>query len=668
MRKALFYFQNPSHPQFLLPVFRFMKKLGDWDIAFCIPRYDPGTGTGFPPEEMTKIKAIHHQFVRNPSEWNPNVTIVASNPGPGVASAEKIVNLGHGLISKGTQYTSRSIISADNLIDLHCVPGEAHKRKLEQNPRFHAPIVVTGYPKLDPLFQHNLAPAKVLKERMGLPPGLPVALYAPSHEMELSAIPILWTRIRNLASANLQLLIKIPELASEEWKNAHKQLTETNPNIVFIADPDLVPYMQMADVLITDTNTAAFEFVSIDKPVVLFDNPNRKEYHGFHPNDIEYSYPDVGIHVNTFEQLVDAVHRSIQHPAEFHDNRMRIVNDLLSYRDGKSTQRVVDAICDLLDEKYRYSGINNDKTLVIVNCSGDTESILTTLHSIARDRSTNVQVVILGDISASIHDEIETKSALPVMFANSILDIDEESLRNADYLARIQPGMIAYNKWIYRLLNHLRTDPSLEGIAPLALNGAPVQDPTQRLTLQLPHQADTEQVDAVASFSFAGEAFAALSSPRPDVWIVRNGAQSAIALLDIVSKDAPFPRSLLHLTEIAKDVVTVFQPLIAFDMASDVDILDNSQREQAEKRINELTEWIGCILEPVRNRDKKIPAEIVDMKPATPQKDDPHTRLAEHYFKRGKLDLAVKHVEKALEVNPDDAALIELARKLGIKR
>lgn len=115
-----------------------------------------------------------------------------------------IVNIGHGLISKGQYYSDSPLIGRENLADIICVPGPWHKETLAKY--IHIPIAVTGMSKLDSLFS-PLDSATFCAERE-FDSSKKIILWAPTFNMELSEIPVIWKQIRHLTQFG-QVLIKL---------------------------------------------------------------------------------------------------------------------------------------------------------------------------------------------------------------------------------------------------------------------------------------------------------------------------------------------------------------------------------------------------------------------------------------------------------------------------
>jgi UDP-N-acetylglucosamine 2-epimerase len=268
---------------------------------------------------------------------------MADNVAPLLQGCGRIVNIGHGLLSKGQYFTDREIVLRENQSDLLCVPGSYHRDRLLASGKVTIPVAATGFPKLDALFNPAGPDRSQLMRLAGLDPQKRVVLYAPTFNMELSAIPILWMRIAELADEDTLLLIKLHGSTLPEFKQAHRELAQRHENVYYIEDLDIAPYLKLADVLVSDVSSAFMEFIALDKPIVLFNNPNVTSYVNYDPRDIEYSWrSEIGIEANSMEEVCTGVKRSFELPAEFGEARNRRAEQLLADRAGRASARVVD--------------------------------------------------------------------------------------------------------------------------------------------------------------------------------------------------------------------------------------------------------------------------------------------------------------------------------------
>ena len=122
----------------------------------------------------------------------------------------------------------------------------------------------------------------------------------------------------------------------------YKELAKTHPRVFYCDDLDITPFLAIADVMISDVSSSMMEFAALDKPLVLFNNPNWTNYPNYNPTDIEFTWRDIGIQVHNLEEMCQAVSRSLEQPAEFSETR-RAYTDMLfaNKRNGDGAERIV---------------------------------------------------------------------------------------------------------------------------------------------------------------------------------------------------------------------------------------------------------------------------------------------------------------------------------------
>ena len=111
-----------------------------------------GPGCGLETEQIRRLRK-KSLYVGLPEEFAPDITVVADACFYPVRNCGKIIDVGHGMISKGYFYKDSPIVRRENLADVICVPGQWHKRILEKN--VFVPIRVSGFLKTDTLYHFS---------------------------------------------------------------------------------------------------------------------------------------------------------------------------------------------------------------------------------------------------------------------------------------------------------------------------------------------------------------------------------------------------------------------------------------------------------------------------------------------------------------------------------
>ncbi|NQT34140.1 CDP-glycerol glycerophosphotransferase family protein [bacterium] len=352
--RTVFYILRNLHLPHLLPIYEWMSaNSGVQDeLTFSGPDFIPTTaerpGYGPAPETVSSLISQGINWISEPDliHYKPDVIVMAdADYRNGIDRLDaKIVNVNHGLISKGCFYTDNPLSSRDNLSDLVCVPGPYHRDALAKT--VFKPIMVSGFVKFDPIFKGEISRDQMLLE-LDIDPTKKVILFAPTFNPELSAVPVVADTVRQWVNDDTYLLIKLHGMSPPEWEELYRLIADSDPRVIYIEDLDITPYLTASDVMVSDVSSAFMEFIALDKPVVLVNNPRRTSFIGFDPHDIEYAWRDVGINVDSADEIPLAIHRSLENPMEYSDKRKLYGPQLIGPSDGRASERIGKAIMAL---------------------------------------------------------------------------------------------------------------------------------------------------------------------------------------------------------------------------------------------------------------------------------------------------------------------------------
>jgi hypothetical protein len=182
------------------------------------------------------------------------------------------VQIFHGL-SFRNMAVRRDVLVFDRLF----LTGPYMERAFIQNKLFRPDdprLVRTGFAKVDRLVNGTLERDAILK-RVGLSGKRPILLYAPTgqrHNSVETTGPEVIRRLR--ATGAYDILIKLHDHPRERSSPGVEELLEmTDAHTVHITDFDVVPYLYIADLLITDASSVSSEYALLDRPMVFLDVP-----------------------------------------------------------------------------------------------------------------------------------------------------------------------------------------------------------------------------------------------------------------------------------------------------------------------------------------------------------------------------------------------------------
>jgi hypothetical protein len=211
---------------------------------------------------------------------------------------------------------------------------------------------VTGFVPMDSVLNPRLSPAARFDW------SKPAVLFAPTWNKNLNAIETLgsgWIEAVRQALPHLTIIIKPHPRTYETqvelirmWRN----LARCDPNVHLVEPPDssvfeLLPY---ADILLTDVSSVMFYFLALNRPMILVNNPNcQTDRRYFDPDGPEWRWRDMGIQIESAEELPSAIHRCLERRDGKADQRAlyrkRVFGEIL---DGCAADRVAGRLRALL--------------------------------------------------------------------------------------------------------------------------------------------------------------------------------------------------------------------------------------------------------------------------------------------------------------------------------
>ena len=211
--------------------------------------------------------------------------------------------------------------------DLYCTQGPdttlRFKKLADQHGFFR--VVETGWPKLDPLFAPT-DPATANTK--------PVILYTSTFSKQLTSAPHLLETITDLSRDDrYQWLVtfhpKMDKAVIDSYKNIQ------NDNLTFFETDNILPLLLKADVMLCDTSSILQEFLILKKPVVTYRNRMPDE---------------CMIDVRSADDILPAIETALSKPEDLLDKIEHYAEELHPYRDGKSSERVLDAVDWFINE------------------------------------------------------------------------------------------------------------------------------------------------------------------------------------------------------------------------------------------------------------------------------------------------------------------------------
>lgn len=248
-------------------------------------------------------------------------------------------------IFHGVSFKNRCIREKALRYDYLCLPGRYHAEMYLKHRLVRpdgARCFVTGFPKVDEMFQGRFNRDAFLQQ-LGVDPTRPTILYAPTGDKN-NSLEIMGKKVISSIQDAKQwnLLIKLhdhPKNTALDWMKEFSDLEDGS--IRLIHDWNVVPYLQAADLLITDASSVGVEYTLLDRPIVLLEVPRllKKLARKHSALDMETYGQKIGFLVRKNDNITDAIKEAFSAPGRHSDIRRRMAGHIF-HKPGSAGSRV----------------------------------------------------------------------------------------------------------------------------------------------------------------------------------------------------------------------------------------------------------------------------------------------------------------------------------------
>jgi hypothetical protein len=195
-------------------------------------------------------------------------------------------------------------------------------------------VIETGWPKLDQLFNEREKYNTEKEDLLNKHNAKRLVLYAPTFSPSLTSAVQLKDEFFKLVNDENLLLIKFHDLMDKNIIEDYKQACENFKNVEIVNDNNIIKYLILADIMISDTSSVVYEFLLLDKPVITLNSSSK---------NIKWK----DIHSAT--DLLPAFNSAIEND-DMKAERQWIIDNYHPYTDGLSSKRMIDVLEQYIQE------------------------------------------------------------------------------------------------------------------------------------------------------------------------------------------------------------------------------------------------------------------------------------------------------------------------------
>ncbi len=311
MRKYLFYISQLYGFAIVRPLQNIIVGRGD-DAAWFFEN----------PDKLQPYLRPNEKFLKSVDDvmaYNPCAVFVPGNVVPDFFPGIK-VELFHGFHAR-KRSDERGHFRIRNFFDLYCTQGPDTTLPFKELEKELGSFEVeeTGWPKMDPLFEVHTH-TKLKNNRK-------VILLTSTFTPRLSAAPVIFDTVRKIAeTGRWKWLVNFHPKMDKEVLDKYRGIQ--SDNLVVIETDDVIPLLEEADIMVSDTSSVVSEFLLQQKPVVTFDNRSPGPWL---------------LNITEPEMLEKTIALGLTCPESLMKEIKTYSDHIHPYRDGRSSIRVLEA-------------------------------------------------------------------------------------------------------------------------------------------------------------------------------------------------------------------------------------------------------------------------------------------------------------------------------------
>ena len=253
-------------------------------------------------------------------------------------------------------------------LDIRFIEGPERAEQLRRHG-VTTELAEVGFPKLDPLIMDQANGRPDLTAQLGLDPAKPTVLFAPTFYP--NSLEPLGEHLGSLTE-DFNLILKLHQWAyfENQFRDLRlgRQVTlaeklAANYGHIHLLGPEqynIIPYLLVADVLLTEASSTIYEMLAIGKPVVVNRFYRLRWSHRLTRSRLFKKRLDAEMSRNLSaicyelhrpDDLGSVLHKALQRNNPFREAQQKAVADLLGNLDGHASARVRDTLLEHLERR-----------------------------------------------------------------------------------------------------------------------------------------------------------------------------------------------------------------------------------------------------------------------------------------------------------------------------
>lgn len=262
-------------------------------------------------------------------EFQPDAVLAPGNSIPSFLPGLKVA-IFHGFdAGKLDRKGNNDHFKIRGCFDLYCTQGPSTTKKFKELQEIYQyfNVIETGWPALDKLFTKTATYTANIR---------PVIFYGSTFSKRLTQAKNNFEQIKHLSETmDWQWLVSLHPKTAPDVIEMYRSIQ--GDNLRYIETDDMLPILQEANIMVGDTSSALTMFIVQNKPLVTVNNIDPKPYM---------------LNITSADDLKFSIEKALSHPPELMQEIANYISQTHPYVDGKSGQRVVDAIDAVLAGQF----------------------------------------------------------------------------------------------------------------------------------------------------------------------------------------------------------------------------------------------------------------------------------------------------------------------------